>query len=184
MPLTTLFSKPDVRGAAEALYSAAVAQARQPGFYTALGVPDTVDGRFEMVALHVYLILRCLKQGPAPAPRVAQALFDTMFDDMDRSLREAGAGDLGVGRRVKDMAKAFYGRIAAYDDGIDGAGAVLLDALSRNLYRGAPPEPAKLEDMAAYARREMLALEAQGPPALTAGRVRFGTSPGAGGEGI
>jgi cytochrome b pre-mRNA-processing protein 3 len=125
--------RPEAKPAAE-LYAQAVAQARQPGFYTDLEVPDTLDGRFELVSLHVYLILRRLRADHRRTGRLAQALFDEMFEDMDGSVRELGAGDLGVGPRVKKMARNFYGRIKAYDAGLDGSRAELREALRRNLY--------------------------------------------------
>ena len=112
-----LFRPDPTSAVARRLYEAVVAQARQPVFFAEWEVPDTVDGRFEMVALHAHLLLRRLRDG-GPAADLAQALFDVMFADMDASLREMGAGDLGVGRRVKQMATAFYGRMAAYDAGL------------------------------------------------------------------
>ena len=135
MKLAQLFRRrrPEAKPAAE-LYAQAVAQARQPGFYTDLEVPDTLDGRFELVSLHVYLILRRLRADHRRTGRLAQALFDEMFEDMDGSVRELGAGDLGVGPRVKKMARNFYGRIKAYDAGLDGSRAELREALRRNLY--------------------------------------------------
>ena len=120
--------------AARALYERAVVQARQPVFYASFGVPDSLDGRFDMVALHVFLLLHRLKQEGKTAARLAQCLFDVMFDDMDESLRELGAGDLGVGRRVKAMAKALYGRLAAYQAGLAGDDRELAAALARNLF--------------------------------------------------
>ena len=125
--------RPEAKPAAD-LYAQAVARARQPGFYTDLEVPDTLDGRFELVSLHVYLILRRLRADHRRTARLAQALFDAMFEDMDGSVRELGAGDLGVGPRVKKMARNFYGRIKAYDAGLDGSRAELQEALRRNLY--------------------------------------------------
>src|SRR5687767_4178845 len=124
--------RPDAaRKSAEELYAAAVAQARRPEFYASLGVPDTIDGRFELVALHTFLVLRRLK-GQGQAAEAGQALVDLFIQDMDASLRELGAGDLGVGRKVKAMAQAFYGRIAAYDSGLAGSAATLEAALRRN----------------------------------------------------
>src|SRR5581483_7180724 len=117
------------------LYRSVVEQARRPEFYAAFGVPDTVDGRFDMIALHMFLVLHRLK---AADPDLGQALFDTMFADMDRSLREMGAGDLGVGRRVRAMAEALSGRIAAYDAGLSADDAALAGALRRNLYGTVP----------------------------------------------
>ena len=135
MKLAQLFRRrrPEAKPAAD-LYAQAVARARQPGFYTDLEVPDTLDGRFELVSLHVYLILRRLRADHRRTARLAQALFDEMFEDMDGSVRELGAGDLGVGPRVKKMARNFYGRIKAYDAGLDGSRAELREALRRNLY--------------------------------------------------
>src|SRR5262245_48094906 len=112
--LSRLFRRPAPVADPYPLYAAAIAQARQPVFYAGLRVPDTVDGRFELVALHVFLILQRLKSEPEATP-FAQALFDTMFADMDRNLREMGVGDLSVGKKVKAMAQGLYGRIAAYE---------------------------------------------------------------------
>lgn len=178
MMLARLFSRSDDRHAARKLYLGVVAQARDPVFYAEMGVPDTVDGRFDMIALHAWLVMRRLKSESGAAARVSQALFDCLFDDMDRSLRESGAGDLGVGRRVKTMAKAFYGRLAAYDEGLAGDDDdVLAAALGRNLYRGADPGAARLAAVAGYIRREAAALEAQDLEDLLGGRLTFGPPP-------
>ena len=96
--LRKLFGASALSEAAESLYTNAVAAARNEVFYAEYGVPDTVDGRFEMISLHVYVLLRRLKSLGAEGKKLSQNLFDTMFDDMDRTLREMGAGDLGVGR--------------------------------------------------------------------------------------
>ena len=136
------------------VYNLIVKQARCPDFYVKFGVPDTVDGRFEMVALHAYFILRRLKGEVPPAAEFSQALFDVMFDDMDIGLREMGAGDMGVGKRVKAMVQAFYGRIAAYDAGLDGSPGELDEALERNLYRSMSPSPTCVRHLAAYIRNQ------------------------------
>lgn len=180
MALRFLRRRTGVEQTAGRLYAAAVAQAREPGFFLHCGVPDTVDGRFEMIALHVHLVLRRLRRGGAAASETAQALFDAMFADMDRALREMGAGDLGVGRRVKTMAKAFYGRVAAYDAGLDGGAGALEAALARNVYRAGPPPAGALAALAAYVRREARSLGAQPLEALLAGRAAFGPAPVAG----
>jgi len=170
--------KPKHGDDALALYSSAVRQARQPVFYEQLGVADTPDGRFDMIMLHVYLILRRLKEESGEAKGLAQALFDMMFADMDQNLREMGAGDIGVAHRIKDMAKAFYGRIAAYDEGLaDLSGATLADALVRNLYRKTEPEPAQVETMEGYLRQQASALAAQPLEAFLRGDVDFGNAP-------
>ncbi len=159
------------RMAALAAYGRIVERARDPSFYVAWAVPDTLDGRFELLALHAFLVLNRLKREPQAA-EFAQELFDTMFADVDSALREMGAGDLGVGRRVKDMARGFYGRIAVYDRGL-GAEAELLAALRRNLFGTAAPSDEQLDSAAAYVRRQVAALAAQSVAALTAGRVAF-----------
>lgn len=173
-----LFRSNPNRAAAQDLYAAIVAQARQPAFYAALGVPDTVDGRFEMVALHAFLVLRRLKETPAPGAALGQALFDAMFADMDRSLREMGVGDLGVGRRVKSMAEGFYGRIGAYDAALLlPADDALQEALRRNVY-GTVKHGSSLAGaraLAVYVRASAATLAAQDLAELEGGRPRFTT---------
>ena len=101
------------------LYSGVVAQARQPYFYTDLAVPDTPDGRYDMIMIHAFLLLHRLKQDLPNTEEISQAVFDIMFEDMDKSLREMGAGDVGIGRRIKEMAKAFYGYMSKQCPGRD-----------------------------------------------------------------
>jgi cytochrome b pre-mRNA-processing protein 3 len=175
---------------ARELYEITVEQARAPAFYTDLGVPDTIDGRFELIALHVFLVMQRLKREPDGGPDLAQALFDVMFADMDAALREMGAGDLGVGRRVKTMAKGFLGRISAYEAGLAAAGeaapgsapgpasgSALEAAMRRNLYGTAEPDPAMLAAMAGYARAAAGLLAGQPGAGLLAGRVQFPVPP-------
>ena len=127
-----------------ALYGAAVAAAREPVFYARVGVPDTLDGRFDLLGVHAFLLIRRLRPSPPPGPALAQAVFDAMFGDMDVNLREMGVGDLSVGKRVRAMWEAFHGRSAAYDAAVAGGDrAGLADALARNVWRGeAVPEGA------------------------------------------
>lgn len=175
-----LFDRGTEHEVAGRLYLAVVAQARTPSFYAELGVPDTVDGRFELIALHCYLVLARLKADPG-CKTLAQAVFDAMFDDMDRGLRELGVGDLSVGPHVKRMAKALYGRIVAYDQGLDGDDQVLVEALRRNLYgtlaASAGPEPTALGAIAAYLRHARAELEGQPIADLAAGQVHFPAPP-------
>lgn len=157
MLFSRFFRRSQGVASATRIYAAIVAQARRPEFYAKHRIPDTLDGRFEMIALHAYLVLNRLKGQGVEADTVAQAVFDAMFDDMDRSLREMGVGDLGVGRRVKAMAQGFYGRIAAYDKGLALGDAALGEAIARNLYGtvGAPHDPARegaVAPMIAYLR--------------------------------
>ncbi len=164
---------------ARALYEGVVAQARQPGFYRDCGVPDSVDGRFELIALHAFVVLHRLKADPTDTEALGQALFDVMFQDMDQSLRELGAGDLGVGPRVKRMAQGLYGRIAAYEAGLSDPATVLEAALRRNLFGTVTPEPAQVEAMAAYLRGAVEALTQWQPAKIEAAGPDFGPPPGA-----
>lgn len=160
------------RAAALAAYTHVVERAREPAFYVGWGVPDTLDGRFEVLALHIFLVLNRLKRETGEAAAFAQELFDTMFADLDSALREMGAGDLGVGRRVQAMAKGLYGRIAAYERGL-GDEAEMAAALRRNLFGTSTASAAQLAAFSAYARRQIAALAAQPVTALIAGRVAF-----------
>ncbi|AMW35159.1 ubiquinol-cytochrome C chaperone [Haematospirillum jordaniae] len=133
------------RRAAEDLYVSAVSQARAPFFFECCGVPDTVDGRFDMIALYVFLLIhRVRAEKTQESSAFAQEIFDAMFRDMDRNLREMGVGDLSVGKHIKGMAKAYYGRVAAYEPPVESGDLQALEAaLLRNLYRSASaPGPA------------------------------------------
>lgn len=128
--------------AAEALYRAAIVEARRELYYTDWGVPDTVDGRFDMISLMVSLVNRrigLVDHRLAPrAQALAQDLFDVMFADIDLNLRELGVSDEGMKYKIKPMASAHLGRIKAYTDClVDGEGATecLKAALARNVYR-------------------------------------------------
>ena len=158
--------------AAYALYGAAVAAAREPLLYDGLGVPDTVDGRFDLVGLHAFLLIRRLTALPAPGPALAQAVFDAMFNDMDVNLRESGVGDLSVGRKVRTMWEAFHGRCAAYQAALD-AGDVdaLTAALVRNVWRGAPAAGAA--DLARIVLEQDAHLAQQRLDALARGEASF-----------
>jgi cytochrome b pre-mRNA-processing protein 3 len=173
MPIGSLFGRRARDEAADALYAAAVRQARRPEFYVSLDVPDSLDGRFDLLALHVFLLLFRLGKEGAEARMLSQAVFDVMFADMDGNLRELGVSDLAVGSRVKTMAKALYGRIAAYEPGLADV-SLLKDALRRNLYRGGGVSEAVLAAMTSYVRQESAGLLAHELTELSEGRVRFG----------
>src|SRR5438034_256350 len=143
----SLFRRNPLQHAAELAYRRIVEQARQPGFFNANGVPDTLDGRFELICLHAFLFLHRLKREAPPAERLGQRLFDTMFADFDRSLREMGTGDLIVGREVKRMAQAFFGRIDAYERGLSGGDAVLKPALASSLVGAVAQETTAVDPM-------------------------------------
>ena len=134
MSIKLLFRKSKEQVAVDRIYQIAVNQARNSDLYEKFGVPDTVDGRFEMLTLHIFLVLRQLKGAKSPERDISQALFDYMFEDMDLSLREMGAGDMGIGKRVKAMVQAFYGRVASYEEGLAAKGDVLAKAIERNVF--------------------------------------------------
>jgi cytochrome b pre-mRNA-processing protein 3 len=161
------------RLAAHTAYCRIVERARAPDFYLRAGVPDTVDGRFELLTLHAFLVLNRLKREHGASAAFAQELFDTMFADLDQTLREMGAGDLGVGPRVKAMARGFYGRIAAYERGLDNE-VELEAALRRNLYGTVSGiDEAAVAGMARYVRRQAAALAALPLATLLEGDVAF-----------
>jgi cytochrome b pre-mRNA-processing protein 3 len=161
--------------AARDLYAGVVTQARQSRFYAGHGVPDSLDGRFEMIALHAFLLLHRLKRDNPEAAPLSQAVYDVFFGDMDQCLREMGAGDLGVGRRVKRMAEGFAGRIAAYEEGMASADdGLLAEALRRNLF-GTAPEVAEddIRSMCRYLRVQDACLAEQDFRSLSVGNIDF-----------
>jgi len=116
-----------------ALYARIANASRRPGLYAALGIPDSLEGRFESLSLHMILSLRALRELPPPADEVAKDLTDAFFRDMDASLREMGVGDTVVPKRMKKVAAAFYGRAQAYDPAFASADETeLAEALGRN----------------------------------------------------
>ncbi len=122
---------------AETLYADAIRLSRRPEFYQKYGVADDVDGRFDALSLIVILVMRRLKSLDEGGKTLSQDLFDSMFADMDLSLREMGAGDIGVSKRVRVMAEAFMGRLNTYVAAIDDDDReAFSDALVRNLFRG------------------------------------------------
>ena len=170
----TSAQKRSIEAAATRLYAHVVEQARQPFFYLTLGVPDTPDGRFDMIALHAALLLRRLRRDRDSTEAVSQAVFDLMFADMDQNLREMGVGDLAVGKRIKAMAQGFYGRLAAYDVGLAAPGdEVLADALARNVYRHRERGEGDPAGLARYMRRQAERLDGQPVGALVTGVVVF-----------
>ena len=161
------------REAVSRVYRAIVERSREQHFFLAWGMPDTLDGRFELLALHAFLVLNRFKSERASTAEFAQDLFDTMFADLDRTVREMGATDIGVGRHVKAMAQGFYGRIAAYDAGLAGGDAGLRDALRRNLFGTVAPAEAQLAAAAHYLRAQAAALRAAPLQTLLSGAVPY-----------
>ena len=161
------------REAQDALYEAIVASARQPYFYSICDVPDTPLGRFEMLSVHMFLFLERSRGGSVALGDLAQELTDEFFKDVEHSLRELGIGDLGVPKRMKKLAKMFYGRAEAYRTAL-GAGdrPALASALARNICPDRKEWP-QAQDVAAYVERAHELLGAQDDGELLAGRIRF-----------
>lgn len=156
------------------LYGAAVTAARQPWFYNVLGVPDTLDGRFDLLSLFAFLLIERLRPEPEPGPALAQAVFDAMFSDMDVNLREMGVGDLSVGKKVKAMWNAFHGRAIAYAAALaSGDEAALEAAIARNVWRGAGPPPGSAAALARLVATARADLDRQPFGSLAEGRVSF-----------
>ena len=154
-----------------ALYGMIVAQARMPCFYRDYGVADTVNGRFDLMVLHVALVLDRMA-AEASLGALGQGLFDRFWQDMDHNLREMGVGDLSVPKKMQALGEAFYGRAKAYRAALaEGSDAALAEALSRNLYGGEKADAARR--LAAYIRQAARDLAEQDTGHLAAGDVRF-----------
>lgn len=158
--------------AGRALYQASVAQAREPALYLALKAPDTVEGRFELYTLHVVLLLHRLKRSGQAAADTAQALFDEYLQGLDDALREMGVGDLGVGKRMRKLGEAFYGRAKSYDEALEALpDTTLLDALiARTVLAGGEAGAGPLVD---YAVRAADLLSQQPLEGLLEGRATW-----------
>ena len=131
---------------AEQLYYDVLAASRQAPLFADYGVEDSIDGRFDALCLLQSLMMRRLSGQEGDIKELAQGLFDTMFMDMDLTLREMGVGDMGVGKRVKLMSEAYMGRLKSYDDAISaGDKAALSEALRRNLFRQDDAHPKEKE---------------------------------------
>lgn len=155
------------------LYGAVVAAARHPAFYRDIGVPDTLDGRFDLVGLYASLLILRLETEPPLGHALAQAVFDAMFSDMDVNLREMGVGDLSVGKRVKAMWTAFHGRAQAYAAALAEPDPTSLEAaLARNVWRG-KAEAKDAAVLASLVRNEQRHLAEQPLTGLAQGSVRF-----------
>jgi cytochrome b pre-mRNA-processing protein 3 len=170
--ILSLFRKNTATEPVYAVYSSIVAQSRQPVFYAEWGVPDTVTGRFDMISLHMALLFRRLRHGSKPAKDFSQAVFDLFFKDMDRSLREMGAGDLAVPKKIQKMGNIFFGLLAAMSDALDRNDVEALSAvISRNIFDGAEPENACT--LAGYVMARDAALASQPIEEITKGSLSF-----------
>ena len=174
----SLFRRAPERDTISILYGMIVAQARLPVFYRDYAVADTVNGRFDLIVLHLALVMDRLLPDPATKD-LGQGIFDAFCRDMDDNLREMGIGDLKVPKEMRRMGEAFYGRSQAYLNAIpaaqqpgDGSRA-LIEALARNIYGGAPSAFAAAPRLAAYMLEAVRELKAQDTSALAAGTLRF-----------
>jgi len=166
------FRKPRLApsGTIETIYGMIVTQAREPLFYRDLGVPDTVNGRFDLVLLHLWLVLRRLKSvGSGTA--LSQALFDHFCTDMDDNLREMGVGDQTVPKRMRAFGEAFYGRTAAYDMALTEGKDALAGAICKNVLNGEKMEKAR--EIAVYAEAAMARLAELDDATLRGGGWQF-----------
>jgi cytochrome b pre-mRNA-processing protein 3 len=163
------------------LYGAIVRQARQPAFYTDYAVPDTVEGRLEMIVLHTVLLLHRLNSGTSELQALGQAVFDRFCVDMDDNLREMGVGDLSVPKQMQHIAGLFYGRAKAYDAALAAAAAPdsLAQALRRNIYTEEAAGKAQAPQLAGYVRAAVARLRACETTALKDGRLEFPPLPAA-----
>lgn len=162
--LKNLFRSRSAERPGLALYAQAVEQARRPGFYTDLGVSDEIDARFELYTLHVLLLILRLRDEPgAGAGRGAEAgqdLFDVYVSALDNALRELGVHDVTIGKKMRKLGEALYGRMTAYEAPIrEGDVASLATGLARNVYES--DEPGRGGDLAAYALEARALLESQ-----------------------
>jgi cytochrome b pre-mRNA-processing protein 3 len=155
------------------LYGAIVAQARTAAFYTSYGVPDTVQGRFDLIVLHLVLVLARFGRDYGTTRGIGQKLFDAFCRDLDGNLREMGVGDLAVPKQMRRFGEAFYGRQAAYLEALVAPDERELEnALARNILQGAGSDRGAVR-LARYARTALRQFEAQDEGALLRGEVGF-----------
>ncbi|GLQ09985.1 ubiquinol-cytochrome c chaperone [Devosia yakushimensis] len=170
--ILSLFRKNTATEPVYAIYSAIVAQSRQPVFYADWNVPDTVTGRFDMISLHMALLFRRLRAEQGGQKAFSQAVFDLFFKDMDRSLREMGVTDLGVPKKIQKMGNIFFGLLAAINEAMDRRDSAALGAvLVRNIFDDANGD--HVVALAAYLLAQDDALAAQSAEAIMAGSITF-----------
>jgi len=156
------------------LYGAIVAQARAPAFYADYGVADTVTGRFELIVLHLALVVARLRREPEPVRGLGQGVFDLFCRDMDHNFREMGVGDLAVPKHMQRVAAAFYGRAAAYDDALEADGEErLAGVLARNVFSAAGEIQPAADRLARYVRAARAELDREEGEQLGGGSLSF-----------
>jgi cytochrome b pre-mRNA-processing protein 3 len=155
------------------LYGMIVAQARTPSFYREYGVADTVNGRFDLLVLHMALVLDRLARDEG-SRALGQGLFDLFCRDMDQNLREMGIGDLSVPKEMQRVGEAYYGRAQAYRDALASEDeGLLVQTLERNIYGGSAAGAAAAPRLATYMREALRELEGQVPASLASGELQF-----------
>lgn len=170
--ILNLFRKNTATEPVYAVYSAIVAQSRQPRFYADWLVPDTVTGRFDMISLHMALLFRRLRSETTDRKAFSQAVFDLFFKDMDRSLREMGVGDLAVPKKIQKMGNIFFGLLASLSEAMDRNDvAALEEVIARNLFDGAPGP--HISALAEYLMAEDRVLATQDAATITGGSIEF-----------
>lgn len=170
-----IFSKShrQARRNADRILNAVLAQARLPVFYEAGGVADTVTGRFDLLAVHAFLVMRIMKRDRS-LKMLNQTFLDALFSNIDSSFREVGVSDTRVPRKMRQAAEAFYGRLGAYETGLNEGGlAGLKEALGRNLFMGAAPGEEALDHMARYMIGSLGTLSLMDHAAWNNGKLRF-----------
>lgn len=172
--LKKIFSPAPFNDEAHATYVTLVSQSRKPWFYASQGVSDTVDGRFDVIILHLFLLIHRLRgESSQEAAYFARTLSEVFFSDMDRNIREMGSTDTGVGKRIKNMAQAFYGRLSAYENGML-ASSQLREAIRNNLYRASDTvSDSQLIAIEDYMKRNRDQLAAQRIETILAGGSTF-----------
>jgi cytochrome b pre-mRNA-processing protein 3 len=170
--ILNLFRKNPSSDAVYAVYTAIVAQSRQAVFYADWGIPDTVTGRFDMISLHLSLLFRRLRVEKQAGHEFSQALFDLFFKDMDRSLRELGAGDMAVPKKVRKMSEIFYGLMTSLNEAMDRDDRPGVEAvLRRNVYPEAHSVHAP--QLAAYLFTQYDKLASQSLADISGGRLEM-----------
>jgi cytochrome b pre-mRNA-processing protein 3 len=171
--ISRLFRRAPQDPSIASLYGTIVAQARTPAFYQIYAVPDTVNGRLEMIMLHAVLFLRRVEDEAAPVRALGQGLFDHFCRDIDASMREMGVGDLAVPRKMRRIGEAFYGRQAAYRTALAASDQEsLVAALERNVYADAPQTGAARR-LAAYIREAARRLAVQDSESFALAKLAF-----------
>ena len=158
---------------AERLYAACLAAARRPSLFNEFGVPDTLQGRFEVLTLHLFPVLHRLMHAPGDDPRLARDLSEAFVNDMDDAFRELGVSDVRVPRRMKALYRSFAGRIAAYKDGLESSDEALAAAIDRNVFSDSGESEGRALALAAYLRQAVEAVRGADLEAIRRGYVPF-----------